>query len=212
MNFGFNSNVSVGNAVYHVQTEDRGPAHPYVDTVVYVSGRVVHKLSTGYLNFVGGTPMEDLAEQLHDLLANQHRAVIAKLEAGTLEFSTNTDAPPVVAATGSREGLDVVLLNPESWLKSGDVTLEVELRRRGSGEQIGAADIESFLESGKDRTVPVGTRSDAAGRATLRFSLPSTVADGTALVIRATDGSLYGELRFRLKAKRQVTVPAEPSK
>ncbi len=46
-----------------------------------------------------------------------------------------------------------------------------------------------------------GRQSDAAGRATLNFAMPSTAGDGTSLVIRATDGSLYGELRFLLKAK-----------
>ena len=51
MNFGFNSNVRVGDALYHVQTEDRGPSHPYLDTVVYEAGRVVYKRSTSYEDF-----------------------------------------------------------------------------------------------------------------------------------------------------------------
>ncbi len=38
MNFGFNSNVRVGDVMYHVQTEDRGPSHPFLDTVVYHGG------------------------------------------------------------------------------------------------------------------------------------------------------------------------------
>jgi len=54
MNFGFNSNVRVGDAVYHVQTEDRGPSHPFLDTVVYVAGRVVHKRSSSYQDLTDG--------------------------------------------------------------------------------------------------------------------------------------------------------------
>ena len=112
----------------------------------------------------------------------------------------------------SYEGLDVRLLNPKSWLASGNATLEVELRRRGSAEEIGGADIEAFLENEKDRSAPFRASADVQGRATLKFPLPSAVADGTALVIRATDGDLYGELRFRLKARRGDAPAARPSK
>lgn len=212
MNFGFNSNVSVGSVVYHVQTEDRGPAHPCLDTVVYESGRVVHKLSTNYQNSIAGIPPEALARHLHDLLAKQHRAVIAQLETGTLGFSSNAESPLDASALSTPAWLDVRLLNPTSWLESGEVTLELELRRTDSTEQIDGADIESFLECGQERIAPVRARSDNAGRATLKFALPATVGDGAALVIRAIHGSLRGELRFRLKAKRQDRFPTEPSK
>ena len=212
MNFGFNSNVTVKKTIYHVQTEDRGPAHPYVDTVVYEAGKVVHKLSTDYRNVSGGAKPEDLPAQLHDLLSKQHRAVIAQLEAGTLEFSTISSVPAEGPAPSSREGIDVRLLNPKTWLQTGNVTLEVELCQKGTTEPICDGDIESFLEADKVRSVPVGARPDAGGRATLKFRLPATVAEGTSLVIRATDGSLYGELRFRLKARRNETAPVEPSK
>src|ERR1700688_4942115 len=85
MNFGFNSNVRVGDAVYHVQTEDRGPSHPFLDTIVYETGRVVYKKSTSYEEFAATASKEkDMAHQLHDQLARQHREVIAQLEAGTL--------------------------------------------------------------------------------------------------------------------------------
>src|SRR5579862_7368742 len=83
MNFGFNSNVHVGGAVYHVQTEDRGPSHPFLDTVVYETGRVVYKRSTSYEDFAAAASKEgDLAKQLHERLSQQHREVIAQLEAG----------------------------------------------------------------------------------------------------------------------------------
>jgi hypothetical protein len=72
-------------------------------------------------------------------------------------------------------------------------------------------DVEVFLEHEKNRSVQIRARADAEGRATVIFPLPATVADGTALVIRATDGDVYGQLRFRLKARRheQVSMPPE---
>jgi hypothetical protein len=208
MNFGFNSNVRAGETLYHVQTEDRGPSHPFLDTVVYEAGRVIYKRSTSYQDFASAAKADDLSKQLHERLAQQHREVIAELEAGTLALTSlpkkQTRAAPVAAS----EGLDVRLRNPKTWFASGCVTLEIELRRRNSREEVGGADIEAFLERGKNRTPCVRAQADAAGRATLKFPMPATANQGAALVIRATDGALYGELRFLLKAKPRVSTLA----
>jgi hypothetical protein len=213
MNFGFNSNVRVGNALYHVQTEDRGPAHPFLDTVVYVAGRVVHKRSTSYEDLNGGAAEgEALANQLHERLSQQHREVMAQLEAGTLQLNESGGAPAKVVVAASGEDLEVRLLNPKTWLEAGNATLEVELRNKVSETAIGGADVEAFLEADKKRSAAIRTRADTKGHAILSFPLPSAVADGTALVIRATDGEHYAELRFRLKAKRDENAPAPASK
>jgi hypothetical protein len=213
MNFGFNSNVRVGNAVYHVQTEDRGPAHPFLDTVVYVAGRVVHKRSSTYKDLTGGTLKgEALEEKLHERLSEQHREVIAQLEAGTLPLNEPGRASAKKAAAASKEELEVRLLNPNSWLTSGHATLDVELRKKASAAAIGGADVEAFLEAGKQRSASIRTRADAKGRATLSFPLPATVKKGMALVIRATDGDQHAELRFRLTAKREEKTPVPASK
>ena len=213
MNFGFNSNVRVGKSVYHVQTEDRGPSHPFLDTVVYMAGRVVHKRSSSYQDLTGGAARgEALEEKLHDRLSQQHREVIAQLEAGTLQLNGPGGAPVKVVAVASNEELEVRLLNPNTWLTSGNATLEVELRKKVSAIAIGGADVEAFLEVDTTRSAPVRTRADAKGHATLSFPLPSAVPEGTALVIRATDGDHSAELRFRLKAKRDEKTPAPTSK
>src|ERR1019366_3000946 len=79
MNFGFNSNVRTGDTLYHVQTEDRAPSHPYLDTVVYEAGRVIYKRSTSYEDFANAAKAGDLSKQLHERLAQQHHEVIAAL-------------------------------------------------------------------------------------------------------------------------------------
>jgi hypothetical protein len=50
------------------------------------------------------------------------------------------------------------------------------------------------------------------GRAILIFPIPPNASDGASLVVRATDGSRYGELRFRLKAKPHDKTPAPGSR
>jgi hypothetical protein len=93
-------------------------------------------------------------------------------------------------------------------MEAGNAKLEVELRNKVSEMAIGGADVEAFLEADKKRSAPIRTRADAKGHATLSFPLPTAVAEGTALVIRATDGEHYAELRFRLKAKQDEKTPA----
>jgi hypothetical protein len=204
--------VRVGNALYHVQTEDRGPAHPFLDTVVYVAGRVVHKRSTSYEDLTAGTAQgEALANQLHERLSQQHREVMVQLEAGTLQLNEPGAAPVKVVAAASSEELEVRLLNSKSWMEAGNAKLEVELRNKVSEMAIGGADVEAFLEADKKRTAPVHTRADTKGHATLSFPLPSAIVEGTALVIRATDGEHYAELRFRLKPKQDQNTPAPTS-
>jgi hypothetical protein len=213
MNFGFNSNVRVGNAVYHVQTEDRGPSHPFLDTVVYVAGRVVHKRSSSYRDLTGGLAKgEALAKQLHERLSQQHHEVMAQLEAGTLQLHGPGGRPVKVPAAAPKKELEIHLLNPKSWLASGDATLEVELRKKGSDHAVRGVETVAFLEGEDDRAASSHARTDAKGRATLKFPLPANIADGTALVIRATTRVLHGELRFLLKAKRADKTPVPSAK
>jgi len=212
MNFGFNSNVRAGETVYHVQTEDRGPSHPFLDTVVYEAGRVIYKRSTGYENFASTAKTEAAAQQLHERLAQQHRDVIAELESGTLPLNSQGSSHLATKPVPAKDGLDIHLINPRIWFASGRATLEIELRQRSTGKEIGGVDVEAFLEREKVRIPCTHARADATGRATLEFQMPPTAVDGVSLVIRATDGVLYGELRFLVKAKPRDPALAPASK
>jgi len=212
MNFGFNSNVHVRDATYHVQTEDRGPSHPFLDTVVYLAGRVIYKRSTSYELIVSGTEEQTLAKKLHERLAQQHREIIAELEAGTLPIQTKEIAHPPSENVESNDSLDLRLMNPKSWLASGSVILEIEMCETNSKRRIGDADVQACLEHKRNRIPCAEARTDAKGRATLKFSMPPNVADGSSLVVRARDGSRYGELRFRMKSKPRNKTPTPVSR
>lgn len=219
MNFGFNSNVRVGNDTFHVQTEDRGPSHPFLDTVVYLSGRVVYKRSNSYEQFAGGMEREAVEKKLHERLAQQHREVIAELEAGTLPIQGKEKVPPTMQAAenagnmdDTHGGLDLRLLNPKNWFAAGNVIFEIELLEKNSQQPVGDADVQAFLEQERQRMPFLEVSTDAKGRATLEFPMPPNVKEGSALVVRATDGSRYGELRFRLKPKPLDKTPAPASR
>jgi hypothetical protein len=81
MSLGFNSNVRVGDVVYHVQTEQRGADCAVMDTVVYISGRVVHRVKTTLRD---EDARDDSALSVGDRVERQHKEVIAQLESGAL--------------------------------------------------------------------------------------------------------------------------------
>jgi hypothetical protein len=205
MNFGFNSNVRVGDVTYHVQTEDRGPSHPFLDTVVYVSGRVIYKRSTNYEKFAGGAYAETLAQKLHERLAQQHREVIAELESGALP-------PQEQQKTPAAQSLSLQLRNPKTWFAAGKVVLEIELRDVKSKQPVEGAEVQACVEHEKHRIPCAEETTDAQGLATLTFPMPANVPDGASLVVRATDGERLGELRFRLKPKPRESTPAPVTK
>jgi hypothetical protein len=212
MNFGFNSNVRVGETIYHVQTEDRGPSHPFLDTVVYLAGRVIYKRSTSYQKFAGGALPNALAQALHERLSQQHQAVIAELEAGTLPLNGKEAENKTPKEIDPKSALELQLANPDSWYSEGNiVTLQIELCATGTEQRVSDADVEACLEYQRRRIPCAEARTDAQGCAMLKFQMPENVANGTALVLRATDGTRFGQLRFRMKAKSADKTPAAVS-
>jgi hypothetical protein len=212
MNFGFNSNVRVGDATYHVQTEDRGPSHPFLDTVVYLAGRVVYKRSASYQQFAKGMEPGALATKLHERLSQQHREVIAELEAGTLSLRGKEKARPAAKSAETHKGLELRVLNPKSCFAAGNVILEIELSDKNSKQRVGGATVAALLEQEKQRTPCVEAQTDDKGRAALKFPMPANVAEGSSLLVRATDGDRFGELRFRLKSKPRDKTPVTVSR
>lgn len=79
---GFNTQVVFRGQNYHIQTEDLGITTPFILTLVYHAGAIVHRIKTDYRELVGPDPDE---EQIKQLMEQQHRRVIADLKAGKFE-------------------------------------------------------------------------------------------------------------------------------
>ena len=79
---GFNTDVRHGGLVYHVQTEDRGRAHPILESLVYVGGTIVAKKATSYGDQVNQGATEEI---IASLLRKQHQVIIAAIKAGRIE-------------------------------------------------------------------------------------------------------------------------------
>src|SRR5271170_5253967 len=118
MSSGFNTDIKVGEHVFHVQTEDRGPNHPIIDTVVYQQGRILHRRASNYEQGADAAPFS--AEELRRLVEEQHRSVIESLRSGALDAEI---ASAEAATQASRPSGIQVQLPP---LGKGDLALVIQ--------------------------------------------------------------------------------------
>src|SRR4029077_17671612 len=157
MKFGFNSKAQVGPDLYDVQTEDRGAAHPFIDTLVLIRGRVVYRHSTSYEDLAAAGAMDQAI--LRARVEKQHREIIEALRAGALSLEK--------AVAAKQEGVAIRLLNAGSWLESGQVSLNIEVSSEWGGQPLSGAQVEAFIESGTDPPESYFAQTDAEGRTSL---------------------------------------------
>jgi hypothetical protein len=191
MSLGFNSNITAGGVVYHVQTEARSGVDATLDTVVYVSGRVIHRVNTSYQDLLdhGASPQE-----LRDRVERQHQQVVARVEDGEVRDVASVAAAPPAGA------IELRLLNPGSWLLGGHAAVEVGVGALG-GEPLGGAAVEALIESPAGVAAQSSGVTDKNGSAVLHFALPTPMPEGAALLLRAVLGGARAELRYKLKAR-----------
>lgn len=199
MVFGFNTDLRVGNTVYHVQTEDRGPGNPVIDTTIYHKGRILHRRASSYREFLESP--EFSKQVLRERLEAQHRAVLEELQSGALSF-----AAPEAAAPPPASPLQVELLNPATWLSSGTATLKLQVRVRESGEPAAESALRVIV-SGPHGPIEFSGKADRNGAAEITFPLPRLGGGGMELVVRAKSAAGDGELRYALRPKPR---PARP--
>jgi hypothetical protein len=196
MSSGFNTDVKVGEHLFHVQTEDRGPNHPIIDTVVYQSGRILHRRASNYEQDVDAAPYA--VEELRRRVEEQHRAVIEALRSGALDAEI---ASAEAATQASRpSGIQVQLLNPGSWLSAGKVSLELEVSRKADRQPQPGAAVKAVIEGALDNGSHSGT-SDDQGRVRIHFPLPPLGKGDLALVIQAQADVWKDEIRFAMRTR-----------
>ncbi len=92
---GFNTNVRYRGRIFHVQTEDSGPGHPHIVTLLYEAGAILYSKKTGYADRKRGA---DLEAVVRDLMEEQHREMVRRLKEGALDDVVGFSAPPKRAA------------------------------------------------------------------------------------------------------------------
>ncbi len=200
MLFGHNSNVKIGEMLYHVQTEDRGTSHAVIDTMVYHSGRVLHRRANSYADLL---PLDASREEdLKRRVSAQHQAVLEELRSGTLKLAQHA-MPAAPSAGGARDSLNLELLNAKNWLAGRRATLQVLVSQKGNGIAVSGARVTARIE-GTAEPAQYSTATGLDGKAQLAFDMPSLAGAECALVIEANNGKAQARLHFQLRAKPKV--------
>ena len=79
---GFNTDIKHNEKVYHVQTEDKGMANPYIESLVYVGGEILASKKTSYAEQLKGG-VDD--KWIGGLMEQQHRTMIAAIKRGRFD-------------------------------------------------------------------------------------------------------------------------------
>jgi len=201
MSSGFNTDISHRDRVLHIQTEDRGPSRPVIDTAVYQNGRVLLRKSLGYGEFTASADFT--AEWLRGRVAEHHRSVIEDLRAGLFD----REIADAIEQAGSDSGVRVQLLNPGAWLTAGSVSLDVQVMRRADGQPQAGAQVEAAIE-GALQDIRYKSQSDDRGCAHIQFPLPALGKGELALVISARTESGSDEIRFSMRSRPKTSSPA----
>lgn len=94
---GFNNDIKHRGIVYHVQTEDKGEASAWIESLIYVGGRILARKRATYKQLLEeGAARPDIAK----LMERQHRLMIQQIRDGRFddEGAAGGRAPEVPAA------------------------------------------------------------------------------------------------------------------
>jgi len=191
MVFGFNSNVPVGKVIYHVQTEDRGPNNPVIDTTIYVGGRVLAKRTTSYRDFLASPDFSD--SELQALLERQHQQLIEEVRTGRL--------PEIVQKEAARSQISVHLLNPATFMVGTTAVLRVAVTQRGTGEPLEAVTVHASIEASAGHPVHLEAKTGAEGQVEMQLPMPRLGPGGADLFIEAHAGDQHDEIKYSLRRR-----------
>lgn len=97
---GFNTDIKHGDKVYHIQTEDKGLANPYIESLVYVGGEILASKKTSYAEQIKGGGADE--KWIGGLMEQQHRTMIAAIKRGRFDAPAETTKNAVPAPTPGR--------------------------------------------------------------------------------------------------------------
>ena len=109
---GYNTDVPHSDVVFHVQTEDKGIASAFIESLVYVGGQVLAKKRTSYKSALDAGEGK---KRIVEMMDQQHRLTIAEIQSGKYD----SQVPGGKAAESS--------MSAEEFLKDPKVAPEVEV-------------------------------------------------------------------------------------
>ena len=79
---GFNTDVKYRGVVYHVQTEDKGPQNPLIETLIYKGGEILASRRLPYGDLVKDPTDETTITKL---MEDQHKGMMLEVKRGKFD-------------------------------------------------------------------------------------------------------------------------------
>ena len=106
---GFNTDIKHNDKVYHIQTEDKGMANPYIESLVYVGGEILASKKTSYAEQIKNGIDE---KWIGGLMEQQHRTMIAAIKRGRFDQPADSTAIKMARSTVSQPAPEPAAAKP----------------------------------------------------------------------------------------------------
>ncbi len=150
---GFNTDIKHNSRVFHIQTEDKGLANPFIESLVYVGGEILASKKTSYADQLAAGIDE---KSISNLMEQQHKTIIAAIKRGRFDNVSDTQSRgqvlesldtrsspvpkvPAPAAAAEDRTLDQVILD---YLNAEAESEHLELSLLGNAEFIAGQPVE----------------------------------------------------------------------
>jgi hypothetical protein len=198
MIFGFNTDVKVGDTVYHVQSEAR-KADQLLQTQVFVRGRCIGKKATSYAEQVSSPEFND--DRMHEMLKSQHKTILEAVRESRVEgMLEKSDSVRIPAPAGSSNGGELSLTwdNAHSVYKENNLHLLFTVTEAGK-PVTGATLISKFLiANSQEPPIFSQATTDENGSADMKIFLDEAALADAAVLVQATLGEKHATRKFRL--------------
>ena len=189
--FGFNTDVKVGDVVYHVQSEAR-QRDMLLQTMVFVKGQCVGKRAVSYAQKTAEPVFSEQA--MHEFLKSQHKAVLEAIQQGRVNTILGSDSAIQDVGDG---GLTL------NWTNSSDVpdgpTVSMCFQVLDEENSVAEANVSISSASSSNAQAIASATTDADGNATISFSLtPEMLADSSVIACAEHKGK-SATRKFRFK-------------
>ena len=189
--FGFNTDVKLGDTVYHVQSEAR-QRDMLLQTLVFVKGQCVGKRAVSYAQ---KTAEPNFSEQaMHELLKSQHKAVLDAIQQGRIESILAGDSSIQDVGEG---GLTLNWTNPAQPPQGATASMSFQVLHEGKA--VHGADISVSESTPASAPAVSSATTDAQGNATLEFPLTQQMMDDGGVIVRASHHGKSATRKFRFK-------------
>ena len=190
MIFGFNTDVPAKEGIYHVQTEDRGPKRPVIESIIYVGGKIMGRKRTSYVR-------EEVSQgRIEEMVRRQHKDLVEAIRAGTWVPSGN--APQAKSAPPAPKGYAIRLMNPDNVRHGEFLRFQLSVQDKAENAPAPAVALDVRWILGGEVVEKQSLHSQADGAAELWLPRPSDHMYGT-LLIRAEGPAGKEMVKFHVR-------------